>query len=169
MNRRYKNIARAILAVVTPMVLGLTNASAQQATATQVLTLQVVEANKIDISLKAVTLVIDQASIESGSPVEAVNEDGVLVWVTNGDSKKITVVSNNPSPRFQVKLQAVNVAGSAGVAAPEAVLSDNTTKDLISGISRSSGRCKIRMTASAKVANGVGTETYAITYTVTGG
>jgi hypothetical protein len=163
-------MARWMWGVVSLVFLTLGSAlSQQQANTSQVLTLQVVETNRIDISQKSVTLVINQASLESGAPVEAVNEEGVLVWITNGENKKITVASNNASPKFLIKMYALDITGGSGTAAAEALLNDNTTKDLISGLSRSFGRCKIHMAASARVGDGVGTETYTLSYTITGG
>ena len=164
------HMAKEIWGTVALVFLTLSSAVAQeQANTSQILTLQVVETNRIDISQKSLTLVINQASLESGAPVEAVNEDGMLVWITNGENKKVTVASNNPSPRFLVKMRALDISGGSGTAAADAILNDNTTKDLINGISKSFGRCKIHMAASAKVSDGIGTETYTITYTITGG
>lgn len=169
MKRVRLQTAKAILMVAALVILTLSNASAQQqANTSQTLTLQVVETNKIDISQKSLTLVINQASLESGAPVEVVNEDGMLVWITNGDNKKVTVASNNPSPRFLLKMQALNITGGSGTPSPEAVLNDNTTKDLVGGISKSFGKCKIHLVASAKVTDGIGSETYTITFTITG-
>ena len=163
-------MAEKIWVTVALVLLTLSSAVAQQqANTSQILTLQVVETNRIDISQKSLTLVINQASLESGGPVEAVNEDGMLVWITNGENKKVTVASNNPSPRFLVKMRAIGISGGSGTAAADAILNDNTTKDLITGISRSFGSSKVHLGASAKVSDGVGTETYTITYTITGG
>jgi len=153
------------------MVLSLLIAAqleAQESSTEQTLTLQVLEINKIGISKNAITMVIDQASLETGLPTPAVNEDGMLVWITNGDNKKITVASNNPMPRFVVKMVALDIPSEAGTPAPEVVLSDNTTKDLVVGISKASGKCKIKLTASAQISDGIGTETHIITYTITG-
>jgi len=170
MKRVRLHMAKGMWGTVALVLLTLSSAVAQeQANTSQILTLQVIETNRIDISQKSLTLVINQASLESGSPVEAVNEDGVLVWITNGENKKVTVASNNPSPRFLVKMRALDITGGSGTAAADAILNDNTTKDLISGISKSFGRSKVHMAASAKVGDGVGTETYTITYTITGG
>jgi hypothetical protein len=170
MNRVRLRMVNGMLGSVALVLLTLCSASAQQeANTSQILTLQVIETNRIDISQKSLTLVIDQASLESGAPVEAVNENGVLVWITNGENKKVTVASNNPSPKFLVKMRALDITGGSGVAAADALLNDNTTKDLISGISKSFGRCKIHIAASAKVSDGIGTETYTIAYTITGG
>jgi len=169
MIRRERHIATraGILAVLS--LLSATSAFGQQATTTQTLTLQVFETNKIDISQRALSLVINQASLETGAPIEAANEDGNLIWITNGENKKITVASNNAAPRFLVKVNALDISGTSGVAAPEVTLNDNTTKDFVVGVSRSWGKCKIRFVASAKVADGIGTETHLVTYTITGG
>lgn len=171
MKRVRLHMAWEMWGAVALVLLTLSTAVAQEQanTTSQVLTLQVVETNRIDISQKSLTLVINQASLESGSPVEAVNEDGVLVWLTNGENKKVTVASNNPSPRFLVTMRAMDITGGSGTAAADAVLNDNTTKDLITGLSKSFGKSKVHLAASATVGNGVGTETYTITYTITGG
>jgi hypothetical protein len=163
-------MASEMWGAVALVLLTLSTAVAQeQANTNQILTLQVVESNKIDISQKSLTLVINSASLETGAPVEAVNEDGLLIWLTNGDNKKVTVASNSPSPRYLVKMRAMDISGGSGIAAADAILNDNTTKDLVTGISRSFGRCKVHLAASAKVSDGVGSETYTITYTITGG
>jgi hypothetical protein len=169
MEQCHKNIALRFWIAGALGILSVTSAFGQDVSTNQTLTLQVFEANKIDISQRALTLVINQASLETGNPVEAVNEDGNLVWLTNGENKKITVATNNAAPRFLVKVHALDITGSSGVAAPEIVLNDNTTRDLVVGVTRSWGKCKIRFVASSKVSDGVGTETHLISYTITGG
>lgn len=169
MKRITKNITLrvSILAALAAVAVG--SAFAQDASTTQTLTLQVAETNRIDVSQRSLTMVINQASLETGNPVEATNDDGNLIWITNGENKKITVATNNASPRFLVRVQALDITGSTGVAAPEITLKDNTTRDLVMGITRCWGKCKIRFMASAKISDGVGTETHIITYTITGG
>jgi hypothetical protein len=168
MYRFDRHIVSRVSALVAFVWLAAASAFGQEATTNQTLTLQVFETNRIDVTQRALNLVINQASLETGTIVEAVNQDGNLVWLTNGDNKKITVASNNASPRFLVKMDALDITGSTGTAAPEVTLSDNTIKDLILGVTRSWGKCKIRFIASAKVADGIGTESYEITYTITG-
>jgi len=168
MSRSHNHIASRVSKVIALVWFAAASAVGQEASTSQTLTLQVFETNKIDVSQKALTLVISQASLETGAPVEAINEDGNLIWLTNGENKKITVVSNNASPRFLVKVNALDITGSTGVAAPEVSLNDNTIKDLIVGVTRSWGKCKTRFVASAKVSDGTGTESHVITYTITG-
>ena len=163
-----KQIARRIWIAAALSLLTAGSALSQESSTNQTLTLQVFETNRIDISQRAVTMVINQVSLETGSPVEAVNEEGNLTWITNGENKKITVASNNAAPRFLVKVHALDITGSTGVAAPEITMNDNTTRDLVMGVTRSWGKCKIRFVASAKVSDGIGTDTHVITYTITG-
>jgi len=169
MFRNQKHIAIRIWIVAGLAILSTALSFSQPASTNQTLTLQVFETNSIDISVRALTMVISQASLQTGAPIDAVNEDGNLIWITNGENKKITIASNNASPRFLVKVSALDIAGSTGVAAPEVTLNDNTVKDLVVGVTRCWGKCKIRFVASAKISDGIGTETHAITYTITGG
>lgn len=169
MNPKIEHTAKRIRALAVLSLMTMTSVFGQESSTTQTLTLQVFETNKIDINQRALTLVINQASLETGAPVEAANEDGNLIWITNGENKKITVASNNAAPRFLVKVSALDINGSSGVAAPEVPLNDNTTKDFVVGVSRSWGKCKIRFVASAKVSDGIGTDTHVVTYTITGG
>ena len=168
MNRRAQHIATSARLLAAMSLLAVASAFGQEASTSQTLTLQVFETNRIDVTQRALSLIINQASLETGMPIEAVNEDGSLIWITNGENKKITVASNNASPRFLVKMNALDITGSSGVAAPEVSLNDNTTKDLVVGVTRSWGKCKIRFTASAKLADGTGTDSHVIIYTITG-
>jgi hypothetical protein len=169
MIRKYQHIASRVSVLGFLTLLMMASAFGQDASTSQTVTLQVFETNKIDISQRALTLVINQASLETGAPIEAANEDGNLIWITNGENKKITVASNNAAPRFLVKVSALDVAGTSGVPAPEVPLNDNTTKDFVVGVSRTWGKCKIRFVASAKVSDGIGVDTHVVTYTITGG
>lgn len=169
MIRKYQHIASRVSVLGFLTLLMMASAFGQEASTSQTVTLQVFETNKIDVSQRALTLIINQASLETGAPIEAANEDGNLIWITNGENKKITVASNNAAPRFLVKVSALDVAGTSGVAAPEVPLNDNTTKDFVVGVSRTWGKCKIRFVASAKVSDGIGVDTHVVTYTITGG
>jgi hypothetical protein len=148
---------------------------AQQATTQQSITLRVEEINKVSINLPTIQLIISQAQGNSGSQaqgnsgdtVSVVNTDGLLSWATNGDNKKITVTSDRPSSRFILKLAAQNTSTNAGTAMPEVFLNDNQPHDLVVGVSKTSGRCYLRVTGSTTLNAGVGTESYILTYTIT--
>lgn len=142
--------------------------AAQGVSARQTVTLEVLELNKIDVNLTSLTLIIQEADVQAGVTVPVTNTDGALIWMTNGENKKITVASSNAAPRFNLALAAVNVPQSAGTPVPELALNDAQTKDFIVGVSKTVGRCQIRLTASTQIGAGVGRETYVITYTITG-
>jgi hypothetical protein len=139
---------------------------AQQATTQQTVTLRVEEINRVSINLPTLQLTISQSGA-TGDTISASNTDGVLSWASNGDNKKLTVTSDRPSSRFMLSLAAQNVTGSAGTATPEFLLNDNQPHDLVVGVSKSSGRCFLRVTASTTLGAGVGTESYVLTYTIT--
>lgn len=166
MNAQLKHIAKGFWRLLLFGVIFSQFVRAQGVSTQQVVTLQVVELNKIGINLNTINLLIDQASFELGQPLPAANSDGTLVWTTNGDNKKITVSSNRTSPRFTLKLLA-QPESNVDIAAPEITLNDNTIHDLVTGVSRRSGKCKIKMTASATLSEGVGAENHVITYTIT--
>lgn len=163
---RYQHIAKGFWRLLFFGVIFSQFVRAQGVSTQQVITLQVMELNKITVNLNTVHLLIDQASFEQGQPLPAENSAGTLVWTTNGDNKKITVSSNQASPRFTLKLLA-QPENNADIAAPEITLNDNTIHDLVTGVSRRSGKCRIRLNASATLSDGVGTENHVITYTIT--
>ncbi len=165
--KRISILLQVLLVFVTVLAL-LETAHAQGASARQVVTLEVLELNRIDINMMSLTLTIQDANAQAGITIPAANSDGVLFWTTNGENKKITVASSNASPRFELKLMAVDVTPRAGVPVPEIIFNDTQTKDFITGVTKTSGRCQIRYTASAPIQAGVGRETYVITYTITG-
>lgn len=158
-----------VLLLALCLAMSPASAVAQGVSTRQIVTLEVLELNKIDVNLNALTMIIQEADVQAGVPLPVSNSDGALFWMTNGENKKITVASNIAAPRFTLRLQATDVLQDAGVSLPEIALNDAQTKDFIVGVSRTIGRCHIRYTASTLVAAGVGRETYVITYTITGG
>jgi hypothetical protein len=111
------------------------------------------------------TINSDDPSQPEPSPI--INSSTKLVWTSNGDSRKITVASNNSSSRYSLRLAAEDVSAGAGLAASEVSFLDNATRDLIVGVTRSAGSCTLRFTGSAAVEQGTGIENHLITYTIT--
>lgn len=163
-----KTLLKAVLVLVLFWASSPGRAVAQGVSARQTVTLEVLELNKIDVNLTSLTLIIQDADVQAGAPLPVTNTDGTLIWMTNGENKKITVASSNAAPRFNLSLAAVNVPQFAGTSVPEVALNNAQTKDLIVGVSKTVGRCQIRFTALTQVGAGVGRETYVITYTITG-
>lgn len=155
------------LAFLSMAVAGV--ASAQQVSSSQVVTLRVMELNKIDLVGGPLTLQISSISENMAQPSPAVDASTKLLWTSNGDARKIAVGSNIASPQFILKIEAEKSGSGPGIAQPEVTLSDNAPHDLILGVQRSAGSCQLKFTAIADVQQGIGTETRLITYTITGG
>ncbi len=141
---------------------------AQQATAAQRLTLRIGEVNIISLTQPVVQFILDQTQQVNNDTVSVTNSEGMLLWISNGENKKITIATNISAPRYILKVNPINLAANSGLTANEAVLSDNSPHDLIIGVTRSSGKCSLGITASASLAAGIGIEAQTLTYTITG-
>ena len=144
-------------------------AYSQQAKSAQVVMLSVLELNKIDLVGGSLTLQINAINDNAVQPNAAVDASTKLLWTSNGNARKIAVASNIASPRFILRIEAEKSGSGAGRAEPEVTLSDNSPRDLILGVERSAGSCKLKFTAMAEVGQGIGSESHLITYTITGG
>ena len=170
MKRILNNIALDIVIVIALHGAFLPqHAYSQQATSTQVVTLRVMELNKIDLVGGPLTLQVNSINDDAGEPNPAIDASTKLLWTSNGDARKIAVGTDIASPRFILKIEAEKSGSGTGVAEPEVTLSDNSPHDLILGVQRSAGSCKLKFTAMASVEEGVGSESHLITYTITGG
>lgn len=138
---------------------------AQGESGKQSLSLSVSQLNKIGLTNPSVYLVIDNPPAE-GEMVITSNTDGSLLWTTNGENRKITVTSNQGSSRIVLKVLAQNVSRAGGTAGPEVTLNDEQDHNLIVGVSRTAGRCVLKLTAESKLTAGIGNETRLLTYTI---
>ena len=165
-----KNISLDIVIAVALLGIPLSQrAFSQQVTSTQVVTLRVMELNTIDLVGGPLTLQINTIDDNAAQPNPAIDASTKLLWTSNGDARKIAVGSDIASPRFILKIEAEKSSPGAGIAQPEVTLSDNSPHDLILGVERSAGSCKLKFTAMAAVEEGSGSESHLITYTITGG
>ena len=158
-----------VIAVALIGILSSKRAYSQQSASTQVVTLRVMELNTIGLVGGPLTLQINSINDNAAQPNPAIDASTKLLWTSNGDARKIAVGSDNASPRFILKIEAEKSSSGAGIAQPEVTLSDNSPHDLILGVERSAGSCKLKFTAMAAVEEGSGSESHLITYTITGG
>lgn len=156
---RYTLAAALLILLLQPA------SQAQNGKAQQQLIMRVNELSAIDLSVPSLNLIINQAPIE-GDFITASNSDGFLLWTTNGENRKITVASDQPSPRYTLKVLAENISNKGGVAGPEVTLNDDKNHDLILGVSRTAGRCVLRLTAISTLEEGIGSESRLLTYTI---
>ncbi|MBD3336070.1 MAG: hypothetical protein GF355_11200 [Candidatus Eisenbacteria bacterium] len=127
-------------------------------------TVNVSAINEVGITGGNITLTIDSATpgSEPNDASDATTCD--LDWTTNEASKKITVATDLASPNFTLKVEAANVTG--GTSAGQVTLS-TTAQDFVTGISTTTGTCDLSYTASATAADGTGSDTHTVTYTIT--
>lgn len=152
----------ALLAVVCSALLA--GAALAASSDSHTVTVTVSAVNELAISGGGVTLTVSTAT--AGSDLDDATDSTTcdLLWTTNETSKKITVATDLAAPDFTLKVLADNVSG--GTAAPEVTLS-TTAVDFVTGVSQSSGSCDLSYTASATAAQGTGSDSHTVTYTIT--
>jgi len=118
-----------------------------------------------------VDLTVSSASAGQ-QPTSTTNDVCRLQWTTlvMDDTKKITVQSSLATPSFMLKVSAVNVSAGDGTAAGQVTLS-TTAEDLVTNIPAAvlvsdPGTCTLHYTASATAANGTGSDSHTITFTI---
>jgi hypothetical protein len=159
------NTIRATL-ISLILILGFAAFAFAADNANHTVTVTVNAINEIAITGGNITLTIAAAS--AGADPNAVTSTACgLEWTTNEATKKITATSDQASPSFTLKVLAQALTG--GTAAAEATLSNTTARDVVTGISTTTGGCTLRYTAQATAAQGTGTVVHTVTYTVTAG
>jgi len=154
--------------VVVALCLVLTGVAMAGNTDSHSVTVQVNAINEINVAAgespaPEIILIISTA-IAGSDPTEVTDTSCTLLWTTNQASKKITVVTNQASPKFTLKVLATGVTG--GTAAAEVTLS-TTAANFVTGIATAIGVCTLEYTASAMAAQGIGSDVHTVTYTIT--
>ncbi|HEY3296331.1 MAG TPA: hypothetical protein VGL38_12965 [bacterium] len=105
-------------------------------------------------------------------PIAATSETCQLQWTTlvADATKKITAQSSLATPSFVLTVNAVSISAGDGTAAGPVTLS-TSAGDLIVNIPAGvlvsdPGTCTLRYTASATAANGTGSDSHTITFTI---
>ncbi|PKP61334.1 hypothetical protein CVT91_03415 [Candidatus Atribacteria bacterium HGW-Atribacteria-1] len=162
---------KLIVCLVTlGLIFGLVGTAMAGNTDSHSVTVQVDAINEINVAggdspAPAIILIISTA-IAGSEPTEVTDTSCTLLWTTNQASKKITVVTNQASPTFTLKVLATGVTG--GTAAAEVTLS-TTAADFVTAVATTTGICTLQYTASATAAQGEGSDAHIITYTITAG
>lgn len=158
------NIANKVSIVLACLFLTAGSLKAQGLT-NQVLTLQVVELNKIDV---VGAFIVNGVGPENFRPASPKNVKSVLVWTSNGDNKKIAVSRCGPSSD-SLRVITEEVSVTAGAASKETWVSGNTSRDLIVRLSKSAGSCTIRMLPTSRDGKETSTVINNVTFTITSG
>lgn len=137
----------------------------QPSASNQVVTLEVLELNKIHISRDLLALE-PVAVLEASAERLVVSGESSLVWMSNGGSRKISISSKQASPSCVVRVNVSAVRGSIS-AAPKLELRDVSTYDFVRELSRSAGSCEMRFVVVTDDPERVRPHFHAILYTVT--
>ena len=161
-----------VILMVLGLIFGMVGTAMAQTDSHQV-TVTVSAINEIDVSDAAIALTITSATAGS-EPASDTDTSGTLVWTTNEASKKITVESDLGTVTIKFTLNVLATSVSGGTAVTGGVTFDSsytadTASDFITGVSETVGDCTLQYTASATAAQGIGTDTHTITYTITNG
>jgi hypothetical protein len=118
-----------------------------------------------------VNLVISSATAGQ-QPDPVTNETAQLNWTTlvADPIKKIVASTNQGSPHFTLTLRAIGVNSGHGTALGQIAVTP-VPADLIGSIpaditAGDPGQCSLRYTASATAANGTGTDSHTVTFTI---
>ncbi len=161
-------IPKAILLLILLTLSVAQSTRAQKASTRQIVTLRVMELNKLKLVGGPLTLRVAGVDANAVQPNPESDASTTLYWTSNGDTRKIAVASDITSPKFVLKIEAEKTGKGNWMAEPAVTLSDNMPHDLVVGVERSSGSCTLKFTALANVEAGVGSEQHLITYTITG-
>ena len=143
-------------------------AFAQDVSDSHRVTVQVLEINTLEVRGGDLVLTLDQLDAADASRFqEARDESASLAWSTNGVDRKITVESDLATPRYSLAVNAFDVQGSGAAIGSVILDAANGAQDLISGISQETAGARLAYVANADVADGIGSETHTVTYTLT--
>jgi len=170
-----KQIIHILAERFTPILILLAFCSApgfaQLSMSRQILTIQVVEFNKVGVGKSLVPL----DPLVPGPGEEFLRQGSVatasarLVWTSNGGFRKISVESRNASQSCVVRIKLDNIKGNPAASAGEVELQDRSTHDLLRGISKSAGSCNIRFGIFRAEEESVEGHYHSIVYTIASG
>lgn len=145
---------------LTLLALAFSTSAFASDTAGHTVTVEVLPVNEVAIVGGNVDLDIDFTYAAADST--AAN----LTWSTNESSKKITVQTSLGTIVYPLTVEAI---GATGGTAAAAVVLTTTPADFVTGISLTDGGADLSYSATATAADGVGTESHTVTYTIVAG
>lgn len=163
MGREGKMKRISLLLIVGLLVLLSTSTVFSQANHTVQVTVTAI--NQVAITGGNLTLTINSATGGSNPDDATDNTTCDLLWTTNDPvTQKITVATDLAAPVFTLTVEAQVVSGGTAAAA---VTLSTTATDFVNTIDTTVGNCDLAYTASATAAQGTGSDSHTVTYTIT--
>lgn len=132
--------------------------------ASHTVTVRVAPVSAVAVTGGDVTLTLSEASPSTGEAAASDATTCDLHWVTNQPDQKITVASNLLSPRFALRVEALNATG--GRATGQVTLG-TTSQDFVVDVGRGKGRCDLSYTATADGLLLAERDVHTVLYTIT--
>ncbi len=158
-------LASRLLRFSVLSILSSTSLFSQPSISNQIITLEVLELNKIFVTKDR--LALEPVAVAwTGLEGVVVSGQTRLIWTSNGDTRKISIASKQASESCVVRIELNSASGFVPVG-KWLELADSTTHDFIRGIERSAGRCDLRFLVFTNDPRGAQNHPHAIVYTVT--
>jgi hypothetical protein len=132
--------------------------------ASHTVTVRIAPISAVAVTGGDVTLTLSQASPSIGEATASDATTCDLHWMTNQPDQKITVASDLVSPRFGLKVEALNATGGRGTG--EVTLS-MTDQDFVVDVEPGKGRCDLSYTATTDDLAAGGSDVHSVIYTIT--
>jgi len=127
----------------------------------------------ISVTPGSVTLTIPSVSAVMTAGVDQMSvtdQSTLLKWGTNATPMRVTIATNNGSPKYTLQIQAINISATpSGASAVSPFTVSTTAQTLVTGLGKSQGSCNVVYTLNALASQGTGNESHQITYTITSG
>jgi len=159
-------LARQLTSFITLTILSSASLVSQHSVSNQVVTLGVLELNKVMVSNELLALESPGYSDTRQPEPSVVTAQTRLVWTSNGEQRKISVASKQASRSCIVRVNLQEMNGHIGPK-HELELKDASTHDFIRGLSKSAGSCGIGFSVHMSDPEGAQAHVHSIAYTVT--
>jgi hypothetical protein len=124
----------------------------------------------VGVSSGVVSLAITGAGVVAGvDPMTVTNQSTTLSWGANTATAKIAVKTSLAVQKYTLQVQATSITGipsSTGISSPVVTLT-TTSMDFMTGIGLKRGTCSLLYTGIADAADGVGSDSHTVTFTIT--
>ena len=158
-------LARQLRSFLILTIFSSASLVSQRSVSNQVVTLEVLELNKVTVSNEL--LALESPGYGDTMPeASVVTAQTRLVWTSNGDFRKISVASKQASSSCIVRVNLQEMNGHIGPKR-ELELKDASTHDFIRRLSRSAGSCGIRFSVYMSDPRGTQAHVHSMIYTVT--
>jgi hypothetical protein len=153
-----------LLSALVAALSGVASPMWGQTSASHTVTVQVAPVSAVAISGGDVTLTLSEASPSSGEATASDATTCDLHWISNQPDQKITVATDLASPRFALRVEALNPIGGRSTGQ---VTLRATDQDFVVDVERGKGWCDLSYTATTDDLLAARSDVHTVVYTIT--